>query len=256
MLFSQQHPLCTFSYTLISFSIFLEFCSATDTINSTQSFIDGHTLVSSGQSFELGFFSPNGSKSRYLGTWYKNFPDIIVWVANRENPITESNGVLTISNSGSLALLDQTKRSIWSSGSTRATENPVVQLLDSGNLVLREKGDVNPESYMWQSFDFPYNTLLPDMKLGWNFSTGLEQYLTSWRTASDPSPGDFTYQIEIVGLPQVVLRKGSEKKFRSGPWNGLIFGGIQLLKVVIFKYSIVYNADELYFSYELSKTQG
>lgn len=52
---------------------------------------------------------------------------------------------------------------------------------------------------------------MPDMKLGWNFSTGMEQYLTSWRTASDPSPGDFALKFDIVGLPQVVLQKGSEK---------------------------------------------
>ncbi|RVW70334.1 G-type lectin S-receptor-like serine/threonine-protein kinase [Vitis vinifera] len=100
------------------------------------------------QSFELGFFSPNGSTSRYVGTWYRNYPDIVVLVANRENSVTESRGVLTIANNGSLVLLDKKQRIIWSSGSTRATENPVVQLLESGNLVLREKSDVNPESYM------------------------------------------------------------------------------------------------------------
>ena len=60
---------------------------------------------------------------------------------------------LTIANNGSLVLLDQKQRIIWSSGSTRATENPVVQLSESGNLVLREKSDVNPEICMWQSFD-------------------------------------------------------------------------------------------------------
>lgn len=83
-----------------------------------------------------------------MGTWYRNYPDIVVLVANRENSVTESRGVLTIANNGSLVLLDQKQRIIWSSGSTRATENPVVQLLESGNLVLREKSDVNPESYM------------------------------------------------------------------------------------------------------------
>ena len=75
---------------------------------------------------------------------------------------------------------------------------------------------------------------MPDMKLGWNFSTGMEQYLTSWRTASDPSPGDFNLKFEIVGLPQVVLQKGSEKKFRSGPWNGLRFGGLRFLKLLLY----------------------
>ncbi|KAL6311002.1 hypothetical protein AAG906_022522 [Vitis piasezkii] len=71
--------------------------------------------------------------------------------------------------------------------------------------------------------DIRCDTYLPGMKFGWNLETGQDWHLTSWRNASDPSPGDFTYRIDIIGLPQVVLRSGSEKKFRSGPWNGLYF---------------------------------
>ncbi|KAL6311003.1 hypothetical protein AAG906_022523 [Vitis piasezkii] len=69
--------------------------------------------------------------------------------------------------------------------------------------------------------------------------------------ASDPAPGDFTWRIDIVGLPQMVLRKGSEKKFRSGPWNGLSFNGLPLTKKTFSKSSLVDNADEFYYSYEL-----
>ncbi|KAL6313964.1 hypothetical protein AAG906_011694 [Vitis piasezkii] len=71
--------------------------------------------------------------------------------------------------------------------------------------------------------DIRCDTYLPGMKFGWNLETGQDWHLTSWRNASDPSPGDFTYRIDIIGLPQVVLRSGSEKKLRSGPWNGLYF---------------------------------
>ena len=74
-----------------------------------QSISDGETLVSSGQSFELGFFSPGSSKNRYLGIWYKNTTQTVVWVANRNNPIVDSYGVLTIFNNGALVLLNQTK---------------------------------------------------------------------------------------------------------------------------------------------------
>ena len=63
--------------------------------------------------------------------------------------------------------------------------------------------------------------------------------------------GDFTWQINIVGLPQMVLRKGSEKKFRSGPWNGLSFNGLPLITKTFFKSSLVDNVDEFYYSYEL-----
>ncbi|KAI8557690.1 hypothetical protein RHMOL_Rhmol04G0029500 [Rhododendron molle] len=65
--------------------------------------------------------------------------------------------------------------------------------------------------YLWQSFDYPGDTQLPGMKLGQNLNTGLDQHLTSWRTAKDPSLGEFTYGIENDGLPQLVINMGSMK---------------------------------------------
>ena len=48
---------------------------------------DSQTLVSPGQKFELGFFSPGGFGDLYLGIWYTNIPiKTIVWVANRDSP--------------------------------------------------------------------------------------------------------------------------------------------------------------------------
>lgn len=43
-----------------------------DTLLQVQVVKDGQTLVSSGQSFELGFFSRAKSRARYVGIWYKN----------------------------------------------------------------------------------------------------------------------------------------------------------------------------------------
>ncbi|KAK2994926.1 hypothetical protein RJ640_004480 [Escallonia rubra] len=205
------------------------------------------TNTASGQSFELGFFSPNGSSNRYLGIWYKKFPQIFVWTANRVNPITDSNGVLAISSNGNLVLLNGSKSVMWSSNSLTSVHNSVAQLLDSGNLVLRENSsNVNTETYLWQSFDYPADTLLPVMKMGWSLANGISRYLTSWKDANDPSPGDFTYKLDILGLPQVVLRKGSEKKFRTGAWNGIRFGGISSLSSSVFKCILFSITDELY----------
>ncbi|KAK4852040.1 hypothetical protein QYF36_020558 [Acer negundo] len=53
---------------------------------------DGETLVSADQGFELGFFSPGTSRSRYLGIWYKKVaPKTTAWVANRDTPISTDN---------------------------------------------------------------------------------------------------------------------------------------------------------------------
>ncbi|XP_031280034.1 G-type lectin S-receptor-like serine/threonine-protein kinase At4g27290 [Pistacia vera] len=87
------------------------------------------------------------------------------------------------------------------------------------------------------------------MKLRWNLRTGFERYLTSWRSADDPSPGDSTYRLDITELPQLILRTGSKKVARSGPWNGYRFGGIPLIQNSIFIPRLVDNQDELYFTY-------
>ncbi|WKA12264.1 hypothetical protein VitviT2T_029674 [Vitis vinifera] len=211
-----------------------------------ESISHGETLVSSGQSFELGFFSSRSSKNRYLGIWYKNTPQTVVWVANRNNPIVDSYGVLTIINNGTLVLLNQSKSVIWSPNLSRVLENPVARLLETGNLVLRDNSNESSESYIWQNFDDPSDTMLPGMKVGWNLKTGLQQKLTSGRSADDPSIGDFSYRIDINVLPYMVLGVGSSKKVRFGPWNGLEFNGVLVLDYLVYKEVFVNNDDEVY----------
>ena len=236
---------------LIEISIFIRIVISADTISPTKSLIDGMTLVSSGQTFELGFFSPGISKNRYLGIWYKGAPNVVVWVANRNNPLTDSSGELTISNnSNQLVLLNWSKTILWSSNSSESVaKNLVVQLLDSGNLVLRESDSMNSEFYLWQSFDYPSDTLLAGMKFGWDLKTGLERYLTSWKSVDDPSTGYFTYRMDINGLPQSVLAMGSTRKFRSGTWNGVRFSGFTLITDTVFKSIFVFNENESYFMF-------
>ena len=67
-----------------------------------------------------------------------------------------------------------------------------MQLLDSGNLVLREENEEKPENYSWQSFGYPSDMWLPGMKVGWDFRTGLERFLTMWKSPDDPSPGELS----------------------------------------------------------------
>jgi hypothetical protein len=91
-----------------------------------------------------------------LGIWYKKIPErTVVWVANRRNPINDSYGILAINGRGNVLLLDSC------TNSSKQAQNPVWQLLDSGNLVLRDDGkDGSSENYLWQSFDYPSDTLL------------------------------------------------------------------------------------------------
>lgn len=197
-----------------------------DTFTKGRSITDGETLVSAGGTFTMGFFSTGVSMSmkRHLGIWFTVSPDAVCWVANRDRAVNGYSGVLAVSDTGSLLLLDGSAgHLVWSSNST-STPSAEAQLLDSGNLVVRDRG--SSAAILWQSFDHPSNTMLPGMKLGKNLWTGAELYLTSWRSPDDPSPGDYRRVLDTSGLPDFVLCQGSIKRYRAGPWNARWFSGI------------------------------
>ncbi|KAL0399323.1 UNVERIFIED_CONTAM: G-type lectin S-receptor-like serine/threonine-protein kinase [Sesamum radiatum] len=224
--------------------------SAADTINTTQVIRDGDTIVSQAGSFELGFFRPGNSTNRYVGIWYKNITlRTPIWVANREFPIRNtSSPALKFIQTGDLVLQDENNATIWSSNATRAARNPVAQLLDSGNLVIREANDDQPGNYLWQSFDFPTNTFSQGMDFGWNFDTGMERYFSSWKSNDDPARGDFTYHVDIKGYPQLVLKRGGSVLHRLGPWNGLYFSGMPSVgQNPTFMINLYMNSSVTYF---------
>lgn len=235
---------------ILSFSII---STAADIINATQLLKDGDTIVSSGGNFELGFFSPGNSRNRYIGIWYKKISSFtVVWVANRDTPLNDLSGVLQFVDQGILALLNSTNGTVWSTNSSRPATMPVAQLLDSGNLVVRDENDNDPENFLWQSFDHPGDTFLPGMKFGVNLVTGLNRYITSWRSPDDPSRGSYTNKLDPNGLPQLLLSQGSVVQFRSGPWNGLRFSGmINLRPNPIYTFEFVFNQEEIYYAYEI-----
>ncbi|XP_058210783.1 G-type lectin S-receptor-like serine/threonine-protein kinase At4g27290 isoform X2 [Rhododendron vialii] len=203
----------------------------TDTITPTQTTGVYDTVVSAGGNTELRFFTPSGKPYHwYLGIWYKKISTrTVVWVANREIPLTNSLGILQLTQEGNLQLVNSSGSIIWSSNVSRPVQNPVAQLLDNGNLVVREGNDTNPENFSWESFDFPTDNLLAGMKFGRNLKSGLDRYLTSWRSTDDPAPGNFTYRLDLRVYPELILRSGDTVQFRSGPWNGLRFSGFNML---------------------------
>ncbi|XP_017979947.1 PREDICTED: G-type lectin S-receptor-like serine/threonine-protein kinase At4g27290 [Theobroma cacao] len=219
-----------------------------DVFTSSQSVSDGRTLVSRDGIFELGFFSPGSSKNRYLGIWYKKIAvKTVIWVANRSNPINDTTGLLMINRKGNLVLLSRNNGVVWYTNIQKGVQSPVVQLLDSGNLVLRSENDNDSETFLWQSFDYPSDTLLPGMRLGWDLRTGLDRRLSAWKNSDDPSPGDFTAGVELYQYPDIVAWKGPNKYVRTGPWNGLRFSGAPMLRPnSIFENGFVWNEPEVY----------
>ncbi|RWR88172.1 G-type lectin S-receptor-like serine/threonine-protein kinase RKS1 [Cinnamomum micranthum f. kanehirae] len=240
----------------LSALVFFPICYSTDTLTPIQSLRDGDTLISAGQIFVLGFFSPGNSKNRYVGIWYNNIQDQpVVWTANRENPVGDSSGILTI-NGGTLVLVDgghSINKTLWStnvSSSTMANYSSAT-LTDYGNLVLTD----DHQRRLWESFDHPTNTLLPRMKLGLDRRTGLNRILTSWKSADDPAPGNLSLGLDPVGVPQYFLRTGSHPIWRIGPWNGERLNGSPTMNGdSVYGWIYVANDDEIYVMYNRSTT--
>uniref|UniRef100_M1BP22 Receptor-like serine/threonine-protein kinase n=1 Tax=Solanum tuberosum TaxID=4113 RepID=M1BP22_SOLTU len=240
---------------LLLYFVFLQNVSGQgDTITTTQFIKHGDTIVSSHGTFELGFFSPGDtSTNHYVGIWYKKTSATTpVWVANRLAPVANKYGVLKVIQPGLIVLLNDTNATVWSTNSSKSVQNPVAQLLDTGNFVVRDANDPNPENFLWQSFDYPSDTLLEGMKLGTDLVTGLERYLTSWRSSDDPAPGDYTYHCDPTGYPQNLMRKGANVTFRAGPWNGIRWSGApNLVNNSIISFGMVMNSREIYYKYEM-----
>ena len=112
------------------------------TITSSQLIKDSETISSNDDAFKLGFFSPVNTTNRYVGIWYLNQSNII-WVANRENPLQDSSGVITISDDNTnLVVLKGQKHVIWSSNVSSnlasSNSNVTAQLQNTGNLLLED----------------------------------------------------------------------------------------------------------------------
>ncbi|KAI3675485.1 hypothetical protein L1987_85075 [Smallanthus sonchifolius] len=233
---------------------------AGDIISANQTLRYNDTIVSSQETFELGFFSPGNSKNHYVGIWYKKISKgTVVWVANRNTPLTDTSSELTLTHQGVLVLRNTTTGNVvWSStnSSNMSVRNPIGKLLDTGNFIIYEEdGVINQENPIWQSFELMTDTLLPGMKMGWNLVTGTERHYTSWKSADDPTSGEFSYSIDIRGYPQLILRDSQKIKFRAGPWNGLRFSGAFNLKQnPIYNFTFVLNQREIYYQYNLINT--
>ncbi|KAI3675771.1 hypothetical protein L1987_85364 [Smallanthus sonchifolius] len=233
---------------------------AADTISANQTVRYNETIVSPQETFELGFFSPGASTNHYVGIWYKKISiQTVVWVANRNTPLTHTSGELTLTIQGVLIIRDTTSDNVlWSStnSSTTTVRNPIGRLLDTGNFIIYEEGDnINQENPIWQSFDFVTDNLLPGMKYGRNLVTGVEWRLTSWKSDDDPASGEFSYWIDTRGYPQVVLTDGLGIKFRGGPWNGLRYTGYPNLRPNnIYNFTFVLNQKEIFYQYKLINT--
>lgn len=152
-------------------------------------------------------------------------PSKIIWVANRDKPIAYNDQLATlrIGGDGNLQLLDGRHYLVWSANASSQTNDSSAVLSDLGNFILK---DANSGNIFWQNFDNPSDTLLPGMKMGTNSRTGVKTYLTSWKSNTDPAPGNFSFGISPEMPPQCFIWKGSTPYWRTGQWDKSMFIGM------------------------------
>uniref|UniRef100_A0A7N2LLM5 Uncharacterized protein n=1 Tax=Quercus lobata TaxID=97700 RepID=A0A7N2LLM5_QUELO len=181
-----------------------------NTLVQRQELKDGDELVSADGKFRLGFFNLTSNNS-YLGIWYNGDSlTNVAWVANPNAPLF---------------------------GNSEASNCSAV-LLDTGNFVLHElNSDGTVKRELWQSFDYPTDTLLPGMKLGFSRKSEQAWSLKSWR--SDVHEDGYW----TGGFSQ-------DEGYQHKPINGFT---LQDQRGSFYAFSKISNENETYFSYSANK---
>ncbi|KAF8007198.1 hypothetical protein BT93_K1253 [Corymbia citriodora subsp. variegata] len=138
-------------------------------------------LVSPSGAFSAGFF-PVGNNAYSFAIWFSDplcsgAACTPVWMANRQAPVNGQRSTFSLLNSGKLVLTNAGTE-VWSS-STSSPSAAELHLNDTGDLVLTD----GSSGVLWQSFDLPTDTLLPQQPLTrntflisarsrYNYSTG------------------------------------------------------------------------------------
>ncbi|XP_054780237.1 putative receptor protein kinase ZmPK1 [Prosopis cineraria] len=124
-------------------------------------------LVSPDGTFSAGFYVI-GENACVFAIWFTRLPQsspnsAVVWTANRNQPVNGKRSTLSLLRTGNLVLSDAAQRNVWSSETTSSWPTRLT-LNDNGNLVLSE---IHSEEtiILWQSFDFPTDTLLGGQQL-------------------------------------------------------------------------------------------
>ncbi|KAK0596307.1 hypothetical protein LWI29_014525 [Acer saccharum] len=237
---------------------------------------DGDELISATGKFKFGFFTPSStpnSSKRYVGVWYDmptdrtkslyNEDEVrsdrsqmqslkVVWIANRNNPILHNSSTLRIDSSdGNLKIFPNGENPVAITSVVAVRNITSVTLLKSGNLVLHvpyPNGSIKHS--LWESFDYPTDTLLPEMKLGINFQTGHQWFLQSWLTNDSPEQGRFNVGMDPNVTSQLMVSCRGQGDQTSGD---LLNGKFKSWDISGYKFSYISNEKEKYFNYSVSE---
>ncbi|GJZ45497.1 G-type lectin S-receptor-like serine/threonine-protein kinase LECRK1 [Tanacetum coccineum] len=135
--------------------------------------------------FAFGFYRQDDGFA--VGIWLTSKPNItVVWTANQDDPPLSSNSSIELTVDGWLLVHTTTgKQNLTTDQTDPATS---ASMLDSGNFVLYNHSD-----FIWESFDYPCDTLLEGQALY------RESKLVSSVSASQHSSGRFGLYMQPDG---------------------------------------------------------
>ncbi|KAF8043227.1 hypothetical protein BT93_A1541 [Corymbia citriodora subsp. variegata] len=205
-------------------------------ISANKSLSGNQTLISSGGNFKLGFFAPGNSMYSYIGIWYNKISvQTVVWVANRDNPVTDMYSTELKISGGNLVMVNDSAVPFWSK-----------------NLTASSSGS----SSMVASFDHPTHMWLPGAKIGIDKCKNTSQLLTSWKNAEDPLTGLFSLQLEPSSEYYIWWNR-SEHYWTIGVWDNRtkIFSLVPEMRLNnIYDFKYVDNENKSYLTCSVYNT--
>ncbi|KAJ0008065.1 hypothetical protein Pint_29830 [Pistacia integerrima] len=104
---------------------------------------------------------------------------------------------------------------------------------------------------LWQSFDYPTDTLLPGMKLGVNLQTGRKWFLQSWISENSPAQGSFTLSMDPNVSNQLIMSRRGDVYWTSGRWVNVYdqFNDSAEPSPFLFNFSYTSNELEFFFNF-------
>jgi hypothetical protein len=126
----------------------------------------------------------------------------------------------------------------------RAAPNSIDTIENSGIFRVKEPNPNGPiRRVLWESFDYPSDTLLPGMKLWMDFETNQKSILTSWISGQIPSFGGFSleWSPNANGTGQLVMRHRSNIYWVSRIGNDSHFPNFGMMAGGNYKFNYVSN---------------
>ncbi|KAJ4953855.1 hypothetical protein NE237_030687 [Protea cynaroides] len=175
-------------------------------LGSSLSPTNNSSWLSSSRKFAFGFF-PEGN-GFLIGIWISKIPEKkVVWTANRDDPPLSSDATLHLTVDG-LILQPTEGQEIPITTISQSVSS--ASMLDSGNIVLYN----SQMKIIWQSFDYPTDTLLPGQQL----VAGKELYSSVSET--NHSTGKFQLIMQhdgnLVQYPVVPSLMAADAYYSSG----------------------------------------